>query len=182
VGRRVEGAAGGAVIPADDARRRLAVARPNTDRSLCHVCLAGDTYTILLAGADTGGRYCLIDMQVLPGGGPPPHRHDFEEMFTILDGEIEFTFRGEKTSVRAGETVNIPANAPHFFKNVSGKPSRMLCLCAPAGQEEYFMAVGDRVESRTAAPPNLSEAERAERRTRAEDLASKYRTELLKPV
>jgi hypothetical protein len=34
-------------------------------------------------------------MLVPPGGGPPPHRHDFEEMFTILDGEIELTFRGE---------------------------------------------------------------------------------------
>ncbi len=38
--------------------------------------------------------------------------------------------------VRAGSTVNIPANASHAFKNVSGKTARMLCLCAPAGQEE----------------------------------------------
>ena len=43
----------------------------------------GDTYTILLTGKDTAGRYCLIDMYVPPGGGPPPHRHDFEESFTI---------------------------------------------------------------------------------------------------
>ena len=56
-------------------------------------------------------------MHVPPGGGPPPHRHDFEEMFTVLDGEIEATFRGEKSVVRAGETVNIPANAPHQFQN-----------------------------------------------------------------
>jgi quercetin dioxygenase-like cupin family protein len=32
-------------------------------------------------------------MQVPPGDGPPPHRHDFEEMFTILDGEIELNLR-----------------------------------------------------------------------------------------
>ncbi len=24
---------------------------------------------------DTNGRFCLIDMYVPPGGGPPPHRH-----------------------------------------------------------------------------------------------------------
>jgi Cupin domain len=36
---------------------------------------------------------------VPPGGGPPPHRHDFEEMFTLIDGEIEFTFRGETSTI-----------------------------------------------------------------------------------
>ena len=42
-----------------------------------------------MTGEQTAGRYSLIDMLVPPGGGPPPHRHDFEEMFTILAGEIE---------------------------------------------------------------------------------------------
>ena len=54
----------------------------------------GDTYTILLKGEDAAGLYCLIDLHIPPGGGPPPHRHDFEEMFAVLEGEIEFTFRG----------------------------------------------------------------------------------------
>jgi quercetin dioxygenase-like cupin family protein len=106
-------------IPPDDPHRRLAVARPDADTTLPHVGLAGDTYTILLTGADTAGRYTLIDIHVPPGGGPPPHRHDFEEMFTVLDGEVELTFRGEHTVARAGETVNVPANAPHGFANTS---------------------------------------------------------------
>jgi Cupin domain len=46
-------------------------------------------------------------MHIPPGGGPPPHRHDFEEMFSVLEGEIEATFRGKKTIIRAGETLNI---------------------------------------------------------------------------
>jgi quercetin dioxygenase-like cupin family protein len=53
---------------------------------------------ILLSGHDTAGRYTLIDMHVPPGGCPPPHRRDFEEMFSILDGEIELTFRGETST------------------------------------------------------------------------------------
>jgi quercetin dioxygenase-like cupin family protein len=96
-----------------------------------------------LTGEQTGGRYSLIDMLVPPGGGPPPHRHDFEEMFTILEGEIELTFRGEAQRASAGSTVNIPANAPHSFKNKSNQPVRLLCMCTPAGQEEFFVAVGD---------------------------------------
>ncbi len=88
-------------IPPDDLQRKLAVARPNEDEKLPHIALMGDTYTVLLSGDDTDGRYCLIDMMIPPGGGPGPHRHDFEESFTILEGEIETIFRGKKSVVRA---------------------------------------------------------------------------------
>ncbi len=36
-------------------------------------------YTILLTDNDTASRFHLIDMHVPLGGGPPPHRQDFEE-------------------------------------------------------------------------------------------------------
>lgn len=165
-------------IPPDDVTRRLTLSNPD-DSKASHVSVAGGTYTILVSGKDTGGRYTLIDMLVPPGGGPPPHRHDFEEMFTILDGEIELTFRGEAHRGSSGSTVNIPANAPHAFKNKSDKPARLLCMCTPAGQEEFFVEVGDPVDSRTAPPPKLSPAEQAERIQRARALSAKYRTELL---
>jgi quercetin dioxygenase-like cupin family protein len=168
----------GAMLPPDDTNRKLRVANPD-DPAMDHVSVAGATYTILMTGKDTGGRYCLIEMLIPPGGGPPPHRHDFEEMFTILDGEIEFSFRSEPRRAAAGSTVNIPANAPHAFKNMSDQPARLLCMCLPAGQEEFFLAVGDRVDSRTAPPPNLNSEERAERIQRAKELSAKYRTELL---
>jgi quercetin dioxygenase-like cupin family protein len=167
-------------LPPDDPDRNLSRVRPE-DEALAHVSVAGDTYTILLTGADTAGRFTLIDMLVPPGGGPPPHRHDFEETFMILAGELEVGFRGETSLVRAGETVNVPANAPHSFRNASGQAARLLCTCSPAGQEEFFLAVGDRVSSRTAPPPQLDDAARAERMARALELAPRYRTELLKP-
>ena len=50
------------LLPADDLARPLKVARPDTDESLLHIGLVGNTYTVLLSGADTEGRYCLIDM------------------------------------------------------------------------------------------------------------------------
>lgn len=167
-----------AAIPPDDVNNKLTLANPD-DPTMRHVSVAGGTYTILVSGADTGGRYCLVDMLVPPGGGPPPHRHDFEEMFTILEGEIELTFRGKAHKASVGSTVNIPANAPHAFKNNSDRPARLLCMCTPAGQDEFFMEVGDVVDSRTAPPPNLSKAEQAERIQRAKALSAKYRTELL---
>ncbi|MGD0138468.1 MAG: cupin domain-containing protein [Tepidisphaeraceae bacterium] len=168
-------------IPPDDLQRQLTVARANEDRQLLHVGLVGDTYTILLAGEATNGRYCLIDMYIPPGGGPPSHRHDFEESFTILEGEIEATFRGRKTVVKAGETLGIPANAPHSFTNATSQPARLLCICAPAGQEEFFKQVGVRVPTRTTPPAKLDKASQAAFQVKAQALAPKYRTELLGP-
>jgi quercetin dioxygenase-like cupin family protein len=170
-----------APIPADDLTRQLTVARPDSDETLTHVGLVGDTYTILVAGSDTGGRYTLIDMHVPPGGGPPPHRHDFEEMFSVLEGEIELTFRGGTTTAGAGETVSIPANAPHVFTNAGDHPARLLCLCSPSGQEEFFLKVGVPVAHRTQAPPALDDAAQAQFIAQAQALAPQYRTELLPP-
>jgi hypothetical protein len=56
-------------IPADSPLRHLTVARPNKDQSLPHLGVVGDTYTILLSGDDTDGRYSLMDMFIPPGGG-----------------------------------------------------------------------------------------------------------------
>jgi len=169
-----------AFLPPDDMSRDLSVANADAP-GMRHVSVAGDTYTILLTGADTGGRYCLIDMHVPPGGGPPPHRHDFEEMFTVLDGEIEVMFRGQTEMASAGATVNIPANAAHAFRNVSERPARLLCMCTPAGLDQFFLEIGDQVATRTAPPPAMSDEEREQRNAKAMALAPKYRTELLLP-
>ena len=86
--------AANSALPADDPARKLTVAGRDSP-GVRHVALVGDTYSILVSGADTAGAYCLIDMSVPNGGGPPPHRHDYEESFTLLEGELQFAFRGE---------------------------------------------------------------------------------------
>jgi uncharacterized cupin superfamily protein len=108
------------------------------------------------------------------------NRHDFEETFIILEGELEATFRGTKSKVRAGDTVNIPSNAPHQFHNASSKPVRLLCICSPSGNEKFFMEVGVPVATRTTPPPKLNVPEQAVFIEKVKALAPKYRTELLK--
>ena len=98
----------------------------------------------------------------------------------MLEGEIEATFRGMKSVVRAGDTVNIPANAPHRFHNTSANATRMLCICSPAGQEKFFKEVGVKVATRTTPPPKLSPQEQETFVKKAMALAPQYRTELLK--
>jgi quercetin dioxygenase-like cupin family protein len=173
------GAAPQASIPNDDLARSLVIASANDPKAV-HIGLVGDTYTTLLTGKDTAGRFCLIDMHIPPGGGPPPHRHDFEETFVVLEGEIEAAFRGAKSVVRAGQTVHIPANAPHQFHNTTGHPARLLCICSPAGAEEFFATVGVPVTTRTTPPPNLEPSAQAAFIAKVAALAPKYRTEMLR--
>jgi quercetin dioxygenase-like cupin family protein len=166
-------------IPPDDFNRNLTLVGPNEDAKLKHIALAGDIYTMLLTGEDTAGKFCLIDMQIPPGGGPPPHRRDFEETFSVLEGECVVTFRGEKVTVRAGETANVPANAPHFIHNYSDKMARVMCTCAPAGQDAFFLAVGTPVPSRTSPMPTLNDSEVAAQRAKAKELAPQFLTEFV---
>jgi len=164
-------------LPPDNIERNLVVVRG--DGELPHLGVAGNTYTTLLRAEDTAGRYSLIDMYVLPNGGPPLHRHDFEESFTVLEGEIEATFRGESVTLRAGDVVAIPANAPHRFQNKTSMPARLLCICSPAGQEEYFAEIGVAVPTRTSPPPPLDAQAQARMKAKSASLSSKYRTEML---
>jgi quercetin dioxygenase-like cupin family protein len=170
-----------APLPSDDLARALVIVPPPDSDGLRHLAIAGGIYTIILTGADTAGRFSVVEMRVPPGGGPPPHRHDFEETFRVLEGEVEFTFRGQKAVVRTGETVNVPANAPHSFRNTSNAAARLLCICSPAGQEELFLQVGDPVESAAGLAPALTEAQVAERRANAAALAPRFRTEFVQP-
>src|SRR5258708_38277063 len=115
-------------IPPDNPKRSLTLAQPD---NLPHIGLVGDTYTITVTGEQTDGRFCVIDMHIPPGGGPPPHRHDFEASFILLEGAIQATFRAQKSFVRACPTVHIPANAPHHVQKTRNHPARLFHSCSP---------------------------------------------------
>ena len=169
-----------ALLPPDDLSRNVSLAQVEEDGKFPHIGMVGDTYTITVAGEDTNGRFCVIDMHIPPGGGPGPHRHDFEETFVLLEGEIEVTFRGDRSTVRKGDTINIPANAPHQFHNASSMPARTICICSPAGNDRFFLEVGVPVATRTTPPPKLDDKQMAEFLAKARAIAPRYRTELLK--
>jgi quercetin dioxygenase-like cupin family protein len=171
----------GATLPEDDPTRDLAIARPE-DPDLVHLAVVGDTYTVLISGEQTAGRFAMLDMLIPPGGGPPPHRHDFEECFRVLEGSIEVQLRDlPPVRLEAGESANIPANAPHSFRNAAQVPARLLCTVAPSGLEKFFAEFGDPVPTRTSPAPHISESERQERLRRAIERAPAYGMELLPP-
>jgi deazaflavin-dependent oxidoreductase (nitroreductase family) len=113
-----------APVPPDDLSRKLTAARPDHHQSPPHLRLVGDTDTILVTGEETAGKYTLIDMHVPPGGGPPPHRHDFEELTSPADQFNERTIAAFRASHgRVGDTFDsAPLLLLHTVGARSGQP------------------------------------------------------------
>jgi quercetin dioxygenase-like cupin family protein len=120
-----------------------------------HISVVGDTYRIIISGKQSGGEYAIIDMQVPPGGGPPPHAHaSFHESFYLVDGEIEFKTEAGRHIAKKGDLVNIPkGGAIHGFKNISKSIAHLLCTVIPAGLDEFFQEIGTPVQPGEFLPP-----------------------------
>jgi quercetin dioxygenase-like cupin family protein len=98
----------------------------------------GDRQTIKLDGSHTNGAFALIEQNNEPGTSIPEHFHTQEdEIFYVLEGEMEFTVSKEKIVAAAGTTVFLPKGIPHSFK-VSEKGARALIMLQPAGTEKLF--------------------------------------------
>jgi len=119
---------------------------------------AGDTYTFLVTGEESGGSYFTMVGQVPPGGGPPPHiHHREEEQFYILDGELTFRVGDETIRATAGDFVHVPRETIHYFRNEGTMPAKVLITYSPAGLEKLFEEVFDPVTDPSAPPPPMTE-------------------------
>ena len=118
----------------------------------------GGMFTYLVTGAESGGSYFTLIVDVGPEVGPPPHIHHLEdEQFYVLEGQLTYSVGDQIFEVQMGDFIHIPRGTVHSFKNGS-KPSRLLATFAPAGIEGFFTEVGDRVDDRLKSPPPVTEA------------------------
>jgi quercetin dioxygenase-like cupin family protein len=109
---------------------------------------------VLLRSEETDGVVSVIE--VASSGerpGPPFHRHDFDEAFYVLEGELTFRLRDEVFARRSGELAFAPRNVPHTYANLSGRPARALIVCTPAGFERMFDKSGPFPEVVKLGPP-----------------------------
>ncbi len=93
----------------------------------------------MLTGEDTGGSYALIEDCNPLGMGIPLHLHrNKDEMFYVVEGQVEFRIGSELLKASAGTTVHMPRDTPHAFTIIGDMPAKMLIMLVPAGLEKYF--------------------------------------------
>lgn len=94
---------------------------------------------VLLRSEQSGEHIAVMDNIVgADFPGPPLHRHDFDETFYVLEGELTFQLEDEVFTKKEGELAFAPRNVAHTFANLSGADARTLIVCTPAGFERYF--------------------------------------------
>jgi quercetin dioxygenase-like cupin family protein len=96
------------------------------DRSPLNIL--GMPLTMLCEARETGGSWSLFEEEVPLGMGPPPHRHDWDEAYYILDGEVDFEVDGEPVRSAKGDFNYLPRNTVHGFRDASQVPARVLIL------------------------------------------------------
>ena len=55
-----------------------------------------------------------------PGAGAPRHAHEEEQLFVVLEGEVDMDLGGESRRLRPGDAVLIPAWVPHSVRSTGG--------------------------------------------------------------
>lgn len=91
-----------------------------------------DYATFLETSEEAGGERTLIEIEVAPGGGTPPHYHlTYAEHFEVLEGELEVTVGGETRTPSEGEKAVAPVDTLHNFRNATDEPVTFLCEMRP---------------------------------------------------
>lgn len=74
--------------------------------------------TRMLASASNGSaQLCIFEQWVAPGNGAPTHSHPVEEVLTVREGEAEMWIDGQRVVVTAGQSLIVPAERKHGFRN-----------------------------------------------------------------
>ncbi len=68
--------------------------------------------------------FYLVDSP--PGGGAGLHKHPYEEVFVVQEGDATFTVGDATVKVTGGQIVVVPAGVPHKFVNSGTGPLRQV--------------------------------------------------------
>jgi quercetin dioxygenase-like cupin family protein len=101
--------------------------------------MSADAPEVLLRSEESGGQVAIVELS--GGGRPRLHRHDFDETFYVLEGELTFRLDGDVFTRRAGEIAFAPRGVAHTYANLSSAPARALLVITPAGFERYFARI-----------------------------------------
>ena len=91
-------------------------------------------------GTHTRGTLGFAEFEAAPHAQtPPPHiHHAHEEIFYVLEGELEFLAGTETVRAGQGTFVMVPIGAVHTFSNPTDKPARFLNTFTPPLYIDYF--------------------------------------------
>lgn len=125
------------------------ILRPDQHEPALNV--VGTQVTVLASNAVTQS-YGITLQQGTEGTGPPPHRHDWDEAFYVLKGEIQFLCDGNVHVCKVGTLVHVPRGTVHGFCYGTGGGQMLEITGAGARAAQMFTAIDKEIH---AGPPDI---------------------------
>ena len=113
----------------------------------CYVL--GETLRPMLTNA-MGSSIEIFDTHGVPGGGPPPHKHKWEEIYVVISGQMEVRVNGETRRLGPGQFAHVPADTPHGYTTIDD--THFLTIVSKGNAAKFFREVSDEVEMN---PPDI---------------------------
>ena len=113
-------------------------------------CVLGETLRPMLTNA-MGSSIEIFDTTGHAGGGPPPHMHQWEEIYIVLSGEMDVLVNGKTIRLGPGEFAHVPANTPHAYATLCD--THFLTIVSKGNAAKFFKQVSTEVEMN---PPDFA--------------------------
>lgn len=99
--------------------------------------------TVLLSGAQTAGRFTLVEGRGSRGASLPLHVHHHEdEVLYVMEGELTVSISGNEIPASAGAVVSLPRGLEHSCV-VESEEAALLVLFSPAGIEDMISELAE---------------------------------------
>ena len=121
----------------------------NTIDATDNLFVLGETLRPLLTNA-MGSAIEIFDTAGPADAGPPPHAHPWEEVYVVLEGELEVLIEGESHVLKPGGIAHVPAGVTHGYRNVTD--AHFLTIVTGGHATEFFTEVSRDVEM---SPPDI---------------------------
>lgn len=102
--------------------------------------ITGQNLKFLQTAKDTDGQLLEMESTFKAGSQQPiEHYHPYQnEDFKVLEGELLVKLGNELRTIKAGDTLHIPANQPHAMWNASNANAVVNWQVRPAMDTEYM--------------------------------------------
>jgi quercetin dioxygenase-like cupin family protein len=82
----------------------------------------------MLISLEEAPNFAMRSFTIQPGGEMPNHTNRVEHEQYVLEGHAQIGIGDEVFEVKKGDIVFIPAEIPHWYKNIGDEPFEFLCL------------------------------------------------------
>ena len=135
----------------------------------------------LVEGRDSQGQLAIVHYISAPGHEPPPHVHeDEDEVFYILEGELDAYCGRDILPAKAGECLFLPSGKPHAWI-IRSPAMRALVITHPARIDRIFREVHETYRKIEASRQSYEEALQGGAGREMMDVAARHGMRLLSP-